>query len=208
MVSVTIANTLLIGYARVSTNEQDMQPQLDALAELGVDPRRIYVDHGLSGRNRERPKLREALAACHDGATLVVSKLDRLGRSLGDLRDIARELEDKGAQLNVGGVVYDSRTPIGNLMFNVIGMMAEFEADLISQRTKEGMAVAKARGRLRGKQPTLGPRQDLAVLKRYEQGGETVEEIAMSFNISRTSAYRALDRARLAQQPPETGGIQ
>lgn len=197
---MTFASTLLIGYARVSTNGQDMQPQLDALASLGVDPRRIYVDHGLSGRNRDRPKLREALAACHEGTTLVVSKLDRLGRSLGDLRDIASELEEKGAVLNVGGAVYDSRTPIGNLMFNVIAMIAEFEADLISQRTKEGMAVARARGRLRGKQPKLTPKQDRAVLRRYEDAEDTVEEIALSFNISRSSAYRAIDRARAAQR--------
>ena len=80
---------LLVGYARVSTDEQDLTAQREALAGLGVAPERIYVDHGLTGTTRARPGLREALAACHDGDTLVVTKLDRLARSLPDARDIA-----------------------------------------------------------------------------------------------------------------------
>lgn len=195
-----------VGYARVSTAEQDLEAQLDALSKLGVARDRIYLDHGLTGKNRDRPGLREALAACHHGATLVVTKLDRLGRSLTDLRDIAAELEAKGATLNIGGSSHDPTNPTGRLLFSMLAMMAEFEGDLISQRTREGMAIAKRRGRLKGKQPKLTPKQDLAVLRRVDAGEETIEEIAANFNVSRSSAYRAVDRARAALRARNTGG--
>ena len=112
---------------------------------------RIYVDHGLTGTNRARPGLREALAACRSGDTLVVTKLDRLARSLPDARDIVAELTDAGVKLNIGGSVHNPTDPVGRLLFNVLAMIAEF--DLIRMRTREGMKVAKAKGRLRGKQP-------------------------------------------------------
>ena len=142
---------LLIGYARVSTVEQDLAVQRAGLEHLGVDPGRIYVDHGLTGTNRARPGLREALAACRAGDTLVVTKLDRLARSLPDARDIADELTARQVKLNLGGSVYDPTDAVGRLLFNVLAMVAEFEADLIRMRTREGMAAAKAKGRLRGK---------------------------------------------------------
>ena len=148
---------LLIGYARCSTDEQDLTVQREGLAALGVTPDRIYVDHGLTGCNRERPGLREALAACRDGDTLVVTKLDRLARSLPDARAIADELTTRRVRLSLGGAVYDPTDPVGRLLFNVLAMVAEFEADLIRLRTREGMRIAKAKGRLRGKQPKLNP---------------------------------------------------
>jgi DNA invertase Pin-like site-specific DNA recombinase len=98
---------LLIGYARVSTDAQDLTAQREGLLALGVDPSRIYVDHGLTGTNRERPGLREALAACGEGDTLVVTKLDRLARSLPDARAIAEELTVSHVRLSLGGSVYD-----------------------------------------------------------------------------------------------------
>jgi DNA invertase Pin-like site-specific DNA recombinase len=146
---------LLIGYARVSTEEQDLTAQRDGLARLGVEPSRVYVDHGLTGTNRDRPGLREALAACRAGDTLVVTKLDRLARSLPDARAISEDLTRRKVRLSLGGSVYDPTDPVGRLLFNVLAMVAEFEADLIRCRTKEGMRVAKAKGHLRGKQPKL-----------------------------------------------------
>ena len=128
---------LLIGYARVSTDDQDLTAQQIALAALGVD--RVYLDHGLTGTNRNRPGLREALAACRDGDTLVVTKLDRLARSLPDARGIADELTVRQVRFSLGGVVYDPTDAVGRLLFNVLAMAAEFEADLISMRTREGM---------------------------------------------------------------------
>jgi hypothetical protein len=104
---------LKIGYARVSTVDQDLTAQRDALTALGVDPKRIYVDHGLTGTNRDRRGLREALAACRRGDTLVVTKLDRLARSVPDARDIVDELTAAGVKLNIGGSVHDPTDPIG-----------------------------------------------------------------------------------------------
>jgi DNA invertase Pin-like site-specific DNA recombinase len=152
-------SALLVGYARCSTDTQDLSAQRDGLAKLGVATERIYVDHGLTGTNRERPGLREASAARRAGDTLVVTKLDRLARSLPDARAIADELTARQVRLNLGGSVYDPTDAVGRLLFNVLAMVAEFEADLIRLRTREGMKVAKAKGHLRGKQPKLNRRQ-------------------------------------------------
>jgi len=106
---------LLIGYARVSTDQQDLTSQRDGLAALGVASTRVYVDHGLTGTNRERPRLDEALAACREGDTLVVAKLDRLAGSLPDARAIADELTVRQVRLNLGGAVYDPTDPVGRV---------------------------------------------------------------------------------------------
>jgi DNA invertase Pin-like site-specific DNA recombinase len=100
-----------VGYARVSTSEQDLTVQRNALLAFGVDEEHIFVDHGLTGTNRARPGLREAMAAVRAGDTLVVSKLDRLARSLPDARDIADELTAKGVSLSLGGSTYDPADP-------------------------------------------------------------------------------------------------
>ncbi len=103
-------DALLIGYARVSTDEQNLTAQPDALAALGVSPERTYVDQGLTGTNRERPGLREALAACRAGDTLVVTKLDRLARSLPDARTIVEDLTRRQVKLSPGGAVHVAAT--------------------------------------------------------------------------------------------------
>jgi Resolvase, N terminal domain/Homeodomain-like domain len=113
------------------------------LPKLVLADNRVYVDQGLTGTNRERPGLREVLAACREGDTLVVTKLDRLARSLPDARAIADELTMRQVRLNLGGSVYDPTDPVGRLLFNVLAMVAEFESDLIRLRTREGMKVAK-----------------------------------------------------------------
>ena len=187
---------LLIGYARVSTDEQDLTAQRDALADLGVPAERIYVDHGLTGTNRDRPGLREALAACRAGDTLVVTKLDRLARSLPDARDIVDDLTRRQVKLNLGGSLHDPTDPVGRLLFNVLAMVAEFEADLIRARTREGMKVAKAKGRLRGKQPKLTPRQEAHLVALHRTGEHTSAELAELFGVARSTVYRALERAR------------
>ncbi len=162
-------SALLVGYARVSTHDQDLTAQRDALAALGVSDARTYVDHGLTGTNRQRPGLREALAACRSGDTLVVTKLDRLARSLPDARDILEDLTTREVKLSIGGAVHDPTDPVGRLLFNVLAMVAEFESDLIRLRTKEGMRVAKAKGRLRGRRPKLNPRQGRTSLRCTER---------------------------------------
>jgi DNA invertase Pin-like site-specific DNA recombinase len=190
---------LLIGYCRCSTDTQDLTAQRDALAGLGVAEDRIYVDHGLTGTNRAQPGLREALAAGRAGDTLVVTKLDRLARSLPDARDIVEELTQRGVKLNIGGSVHDPTDPIGRLLFNVLAMIAEFEADLARLRTREGMKVARAKGRLRGKQPKLKPSQEAHLIVLWRAGGHTSAELAELFGVARSTVYRAIKRA----EPPE-----
>ena len=191
---------LLIGYARCSTDEQDLTVQREGLAALGVTPDRIYVDHGLTGCNRERPGLREALAACRDGDTLVVTKLDRLARSLPDARAIADELTARRVRLNLGGSVYDPTDPVGRLLFNVLAMVAEFEADLIRLRTTEGMRIAKAKGRLRGKQPKLNPRQEAHLVALLKSGEYSTAELGDLFGVARSTVYRAIGREATRQR--------
>jgi DNA invertase Pin-like site-specific DNA recombinase len=118
-------SALLVGYARCSTDQQDLTAQHDALLGLGVASDRIYVDHGLTGTNRERPGLREALAACRAGDTLVVTKLDRLARSLPDARAIAEELTHRQVSLSLGGSVYDPTDAVGRLTAMWEGGMRE-----------------------------------------------------------------------------------
>jgi len=131
---------LFVGYARVSTDQQDLTAQRDGLAELGVSPDRVYVDHGLTGTNRERPGLRGALAACREGDTLVVTKLVRLARSLPDARAIADELTVRQVRLNLGGSVYDPTDAVGRLLFNVLAMVAEFSVIWTSSGCGRGRA--------------------------------------------------------------------
>ncbi len=193
---------LLIGYARCSTDTQDLTAQRGALAGLGVAEDRVYVDHGLTGTNRARPGLREALAAGRAGDTLVVTKLDRLARSLPDARDIVEELTQRGVKLNIGGSVHDPSDPIGRLLFNVLAMIAEFESDLARMRTREGMKVARAKGRLRGKQPKLKPSQEAHLIDLWRAGEHTSAELAELFGVGRSTVYRAIKRA----EPAGAGG--
>ena len=181
--------------ARCSTGGQDLTAQRDALAALGVRPEWIYVDQGLTGTNRARPGLREALAACRSGDTLVVTKLDRLARSVPDARDIVEELTANGIRLNIGGSVHDPTDPVGRLLFTTLSMIAEFESDLIRMRTREGMKVAKAKGRLRGKQPKLKPAQEAHLVELWRAGNHTSADLAELFSVARSTVYRAVQRA-------------
>ncbi|KIS28935.1 recombinase [Arthrobacter sp. SPG23] len=187
---------LLVGYARVSTEQQDLTAQRDALSAMGITPDRIYVDHGLTGTDRNRPGLREAMAACRDGDTFVVTKLDRLARSVRDAHEIVDELAQRNVKLSIGGSVHDPTDPIGKLLFNVLAMVAEFESDLIRARTREGMKIAKAKGRLKGKKPKLSPAQEAHLVKLHDAGEHTTGELAELFSVARSTVYRAVQRAR------------
>ncbi len=149
--TLPIMSELLVGYARCSTDSQDLTAQIDGPPRSR--PAAGYVDHGLTGTTRARPGLREALTMVRAGDTLVVTKLDRLARSVPDARAIADELTARTAVIH--GVV----------------LVAEFEADLARLRTREGMAIAKAKGRLRGKRPKLSPSQEAHLVELHREGG-------------------------------------
>ena len=184
----------LVGYARCSTDKQDLAAQVAALQGLGVAPERIYTDHGLSGTTRARPGLDQALAAVRAGDTLVVPKLDRLARSVPDARAIADQLLARGVRLQLGGSIHDPHDPMGRMFFNILATFAEFEADLIRLRTREGMAVARARGKLRGKQPKLKDRQARELRRMHDSGEHSISDLAEIFSVSRPTVYRTLKR--------------
>lgn len=185
---------ILIGYARCSTYKQDLTAQRAALIELGVEPDRIYTDHGLTGTTRARPGLDQALAAVRNGDTLIVSKLDRLARSVPDARDIADSLMKRGVKLALGASVYDPDDPMGKMFFNILATFAEFESDLIRMRTREGMAVAREKGKLRGKKPKLSEKQQKELGRMYNTGEYSISDLAELFSVSRPTVYRTIAR--------------
>lgn len=185
-----------IGYARCSTDQQDLTAQIDALINLGVSTDRIYTDKGLTGSNRQRPGLEQALAAVREGDTLVVPKLDRLARSVPDARGIADILQTRGAKLALGDSIYDPTDPMGKMFFNILATFAEFEGDLIRLRTKEGMAVARSKGKLKGKQPKLSEKQQKELCRMRDTGQYSISDLAELFTVSRATVYRTLSRGQ------------
>jgi DNA invertase Pin-like site-specific DNA recombinase len=193
---------ILIGYARCSTERQDLTAQRRTLSDLGVPDDRVYRDHGLTGRNRSRPGLTQALAALREGDTLVVPKLDRLARSVPDARAIGDSLAARGVRLSLGGTVYDPTDPMGKCFFNILATFAEFEVDLLRMRTREGMAIARAKGKLKGKPPKLSTTRRALLLKLHKGGEHTIAELAELFSVSRATVYRELARKRPPTRAP------
>ena len=185
----------LVGYARCSLDSQDLTAQRQRLRELGVCEDRIDLDHGLTGTTRARPGLDQALAAVRSGDTFVVPKLDRLARSVPDARAIGDDLAERGIKLSLGGQIYDPTDPMGKMFFNILATFAEFEVDLLRMRTREGMALARARGRLKGRQPKLTPKQQTELRRMRATGDYSVTDLAELFNVSRPTVYRTLGRS-------------
>jgi DNA invertase Pin-like site-specific DNA recombinase len=190
-----IVSGTLIGYARCSTDTQDLTAQRDRLREFGVAGDRIYLDRGLTGTSRKRPGLDEALAAVREGDTLVVPKLDRLARSVPDARGIGDDLAARGIKLSLGGQVYDPADPMGKMFFNILATFAKFEVDLLRMRTREGMAVARAKGRLRGRQPKLSAKQQAELRRMHASGDYSIADRAELFTVSRPTVYWTLQRS-------------
>ncbi|WP_435211624.1 recombinase family protein [Streptomyces sp. bgisy034] len=181
----------LIGYARVSTDDQEAQLQRDALTDAGCS--RIFEDKA-SGKNTDRPELTAALDYLRAGDTLIVWKLDRLGRSLIDLVSIVDGLRERdiGFKVLTGALsAVDTTSADGRLFFQIIAAMAEFERSLIKDRTKAGLEAAKAQGRTGGR-PTVITDDLLAVAKARKAKGESVSVIAKALGVSRATLYRHL----------------
>ncbi len=185
-----------IGYGRVSTRDQNPDAQRDALQAAGCD--QIFIDKA-SGKLARRPELDKVLlCANRAGDQLVATKLDRLGRSLEHLIELSKVLQTRGVDLVVLDQGIDTSTAVGRLFFQIIGAIAEFEHALMSERTMDGLAAARARGRTGGQRPKLGPRQVKLARQMYDETGEdgkrshTVAQIAAEFGVSRPTIYRHL----------------
>jgi DNA invertase Pin-like site-specific DNA recombinase len=181
---------MTFGYARVSTLEQDEALQRDALDKAGVD--RILVDK-VSGATASRPALGGLLSQLRPGDAVVVWRLDRLGRSLRHLIELFELFEGKGVTVRSLSEQIDTSTPGGKLVFHIFGALAEFERDLIRERTHAGLAAARARGRVGGR-PTVWTGEKLATAKAMRADGQDVSTIARVLNVSRASVYRALQQ--------------
>ncbi|MGI9000151.1 MAG: recombinase family protein [Pseudonocardia sp.] len=179
-----------IGYARVSTRDQHPEAQADALHAAGCE--RIYADKA-SGKLARRPELDEALRGLRAGDQVVITKLDRLGRSLEHLIDLSNDLQTRGVDLVVLDQGIDTSTAVGRMFFQILGAIAEFEHALMSERTRDGLEAARARGRTGGQKPKLGVRQAGLAREMYEAGELTVAQIAAEFGVTRPTIYRHLD---------------
>jgi DNA invertase Pin-like site-specific DNA recombinase len=182
-----------IGYARVSTRDQDPQLQLDALRDAGCDS---VVEERASGKDRNRPVLKDTLARLGKGDELVVWKIDRLGRSVLDLETIVQELGDRGAtfrsitepQMNTAG-------PAGDLVRTILGAVAQYERALIRERINNGLAAARKQGRVGGRRHKLTD-DDLDLLVELWESGTPVTSLAAKWNVDKATIYRAYNRAR------------
>lgn len=182
-----------IGYARVSTVDQHLHMQEDALKSAGCEE--IYRDV-VSGAKSDRPGLNDALAFAREGDTIVVWKLDRLGRSVQHLIQTITELNKKKIGFKSLQENIDTLTSGGKLIFHIFSALAEFERDLIRERTDAGLKAARARGRLGGRPPTLDNRQINRMIEMYDEQKNTVAEICKIYDISRPSFYNYLKKQK------------
>jgi len=179
-----------IGYARVSTGEQTLDLQLDALSKAQCG--KVYRETA-SGAKADRPVLDEVLSYLRPGDTLVVWRLDRLGRSLKHLIEVVAALAERGIGFKSLTEQIDTTTPGGKLIFHVFGALAEFERDLIRERTHAGLAAARARGRLGGRPKKLADPKQLELARTLYDGGQTdIDTICATLGISRATLYRYL----------------
>lgn len=177
-----------IGYARVSTNDQDLDLQLDALKADGCD--RIFCDQGESGAKASRPEWDKCLAHLRKGDTLVIWKLDRASRSTKHLIEFSEELQAQGVELRSLRDQIDTSTAMGKFFFRMTASIAELERDIVRERTNAGLAAARARGRKGGRKTTITKGQQLEAKRLAEAGELSIGDICEQVGISRASYYR------------------
>lgn len=184
---------MLIGYARVSTHDQNLNLQRDALKKEGC--KRIYTDK-ITGKTLNRDGLDKALDVLREGDTLVVWRLDRLARSLKHLIELITNLEERKIGFKSITESIDTTTSGGKLVFHIFGALAEFERNLISERTRAGLAAARARGKRGGRSKALDTKKRDVAIKLYHEGVHTVPEICRMMNISKSTLYNYVNEAK------------
>ena len=184
---------MLIGYARVSTDDQNLNLQRDAIKQLGCD--QIFEDQ-LSGAKAERPGLREALKYARSGDTFVVWRLDRLSRSLKDLIEMVAKLDERNVGLKSLHEAVDTSSTSGKLIFHIFGALAEFERNLIRERTQAGLIAARARGRKGGRPKALNQDKRALAIKLYDEKNHTVKQICELMGISKPTLYTYISAAK------------
>jgi len=187
---------MLVGYARVSTDDQNLNLQRDALDQAGCE--QIFKDQ-LSGAKAERPGLHQALQYARAGDTIVVWRLDRLSRSLKDLIEMVTLLESKGIGLKSLQEAIDTSSSSGKLIFHIFGALAEFERNLIRERTQAGLQAARARGRKGGRPKSLNKDKQALAVKLYDEKKHTVDQICEMMGISKPTLYKYIDAAKGSQ---------
>jgi DNA invertase Pin-like site-specific DNA recombinase len=183
-----------IGYARVSTPEQELQLQEDAL--IAANCKKIYTDT-ISGVTTKRPGLDQALSYAREGDTIIVWRLDRLGRSVQHLIQTVKDLEERNIGFRSLQENIDTTTSGGKLVFHIFGALAEFERDLIKERTMAGLKAARARGRHGGRPQLLTEQQIKRALELYKEGNSTISEICKIYKISSKSFYNYVKKASM-----------
>lgn len=184
-----------IGYARVSTDDQNLDLQRDALALAGCS---VVYEETMSGKSADRPELGHCLKALRSADTLVVWRLDRLGRSLPDLVGIVSRLEQEGVAFESITERIETTSAAGKLIFHVFAALAEFERNLIRERTRAGLAAARARGRKGGRKPALDDRQVREIRALLRDPEIRVTDVARRYGVSRTTLYRYVGSATVA----------
>jgi DNA invertase Pin-like site-specific DNA recombinase len=184
---------MLIGYARVSTHEQNLDLQKDALEKAGCE--RVYVEQ-MSGSSSNRPELKRIMDTLREGDTLVVWRLDRLGRSLKHLIELITELEERKVGFKSLMESIDTNTSGGKLIFHIFGALAEFERNLIRERTNAGLSAARARGRKGGRRPVLDDKQKEVAIKLYNEKNHTIKEICRIMDITKPTLYSYIRKAK------------
>lgn len=184
-----------IGYARVSTREQNLRSQIDRLQEAGCED--IYIDQASGKTTRERTGLGELLKHVRKGDVVIVTQLDRLSRSLMDMLCLVEQFDQQGVELVSINESFDTTTRHGKLSFQIIGILAEYERDRIRERTMEGLKSARAQGRVGGRPRSLTEEQE-AVTYRMRKQGDSLREIARTFQVSVGTISRALKRREVS----------
>ena len=179
---------MIIGYARVSTEDQHLDAQTSALEVASAD--RIFAEK-ISGNKKSRPELNRMIEQLRDGDVVVVTKYDRLSRSLQDLLSIVEAIRDQGAGFRSLAEDIDTTTPAGRLVFHVFASIAQFERERISERTKEGLVAARKRGRLGGRPPALSSERRVEVARMRDMEGRGIAELARLFGVSMNTIRRA-----------------